>query len=616
MAAANETTPTESKTTEMRPPEPLMPEISEETPKKNGRFSNFFDIVKKKQQWHEVEGYHVGEIRTEFPVNIQSSATVVGNIYAPKIVVKGLLNGSAITKEVRVEERGQIWGDVFTVTLTVADGGKIQGWTSCVDESDYETMLNNTNSEENFEFTSLDIVTEPKQKGSTGILNRNEAPIETLQLLQAEVAAALSARAELERDFDHRLKETYGESANTISTLKEQVTSLRTELTGQKKQLDQTEETLRRTKEQADRQANELSGTYDLLSKQNRELGDFRETYKELETDFATLLAEKEELDETLADTLQQVDTLTARVSNLDAAHRASLQHSAEQEDSLLRWQELAEITEKKSKEIAAELEKLQYQMEERGGTIKLLRQQRLELEEELEKTIAELDELRERNTSPIEPPPGLADADKKIADLEAELEAIELKYGEKILWHKAEVETAQKALDSLQEDMNTVKAELATAHKENSQKSALITQLQEDTKAQQDKITALETAVSQNESNLEQQAEAMNKKYTTLESEKKNLQVTVRETKVQLDAYEVEIERYQEMTQKQGTHLAEIQSTLVERELQLKKARANLQKAKGMIDKQNDFIKHMKQVTGERIRSLQTQVAQLKQQS
>ena len=111
-------------------------------------------------------------------------------------------------------------------------------------------------------------------------------------------------------------------------------------------------------------------------------------------------------------------------------------------------------------------------------------------------------------------------------------------------------------------------------------------------------------------------QAEAMNQKYTALESEKKNLQVTIRETKAQLDAYEVEIERFEKATQNQGSHLAEIQSTLVERELQLKKARANLQKAKGMIDKQNEFIKHMKKVTGERIRSLQAQVAQLKQQS
>ena len=614
MAAANETTPTEPKSSELLPPEPLVP-ASQEAPKKNGRFSSFFDVLKKKQQWFEVHGYHVGEIRTEFPVNIHNTATVVGNIYAPKIVVKGLLNGSAITKEIRVEEKGQIWGDVFTVTLTVEDGGKIQGWTSCVDVSDYEAMTNNAPSDE-FEFNSLDLVSDTKQKGNTGILNRNEAPIETLQLLQAEVAAALSARAELEHDFEHRLKETYGESASTISTLKEQATSLRTELTGQKKQLDQTEETLRRTKEQADRQANELSGTYDLLSKQNRELSEFRESYKELETDFSTLLAEKEELDQTLADTLQQVDTLTARVNNLDAAHRASLQHSAEQEDSLLRWQELAEITEKKGKEIEGELEKLQFQMEERGGTIKLLRQQRLDLEEELEKAIAQLDELRERNTSPIEPPPGMADADKKIEELEAELESIELKYGEKILWHKAEVENSQKALDSLQEEMRTVQTQLATAQKENSQKSALISQLQEEVQTQQEKIAGLETAVAQNEANLEKQAEAMNKKYAALESEKKNLQVTIRETKAQLDAYEVEIERFEKATQNQGSHLAEIQSTLVERELQLKKARANLQKAKGMIDKQNEFIKHMKKVTGERIRSLQAQVAQLKQQS
>lgn len=621
MAAANETT---SKPTNVEPlPEeqlpPLTPPIPEDlsttgTPK-NGRIAGWIDTLKKKQQWYDVSGYHVGDIQTEFPVIIRHAATVVGDVYAPKIVVHGLLNGSAVSKDISIEEGGQIWGDVFTVRLHVEEGGKIQGWISCVDDSDYEALLQN----KNVDSFSPGINAEPaaaQTKNNLGLIDNNKTPIETLQYLQAEAAAALAARAELEQDFERRLRETYGESADTITSYKQQVTTLRTELTTQKKVLDETEETLRRTKEQADRQSNELAGTYDLLSKQSRELAEFRESYQELEKEFSTLLGEKGELDQTLADTLHQVDTLTARVNNLDAAHRASLQHSAEQEDSLLRWQELAEVTEKKNKELLNDLEKLNYQMNESSGTIKLLRQQRLDLEAELEKTVGQLNELRERNTAPIEPPPGMTDAEERIEALEAELEAVEMKYGERIVWYKTEIEAVSKQMNEAKEEATAVQAQLATLQNAATDKTAQIENLQQQIKAQQEKITVLETAVAHNAETFENQIEALNQEQTKLQSEKKNLQVTIRETKAQLDAYEVELQRYEQATHKQGQHLAEIQTTLVERDIQLKQARENLKKAKAMIDKQNQFIKQMKEVTGKRIQTLQAQIAQLKGQS
>lgn len=622
MAAANETT---SKSTNADPlPEeqiaPLAPPISPDLPqsgeKRNGRIANLLDTFKKNQQWHDVSGYHVGDIQTEFPVIIREAATVVGDVYAPKIVVHGLLNGSATSKDMRVEEGGQIWGDVFTVKLRVEAGGKVQGWISCVDESDYKTMLRNKAGDDNFHFIPLENPVDGQTKSGLNLNDDNKTPIEILQFLQAEAAAALAARAELEHDFETRLRETYGESADTITSFKEQVTSLRTELTTQKRQLDETEETLRRTKEQADRQSNELSGTYDLLSKQSQELTEFRESYQDLEKEFSALLGEKGELDQTLIDTLQQVDNLTARVNNLDAAHRASLQHSAEQEDSLLRWQELAEVTEKKSKELENELEKIKYQMTESSGTIKLLRQQRLDLEGELEKAIAQLDELRERNTSPIEPPAGMVDADKKIEDLEAEMEALELKYGEKILWYKTEVEAVSKQMVEAKEAATAVQTQLAKVQQEATEKAENVATLQKQIQVQQVKIADLETAVSHNATAFENQIQQLTHEQEKLQSEKKNLQVTVRETKAQLDAYEVELQRYEVATNNQGKELAEIRVTLVERDIQLKQARVNLKKAKAMIDKQNEFIKQMKEVTGKRIQTLQAQIAQLKSQN
>lgn len=594
MTAVNETGSKENTTTD--PTLAQSERIEPTTEQKESRFSGILSFFRRGHAWLEVSGYHVGDIDATEPVSIHNGATVVGNIKAPKLLVSGLINGSASAKEITIEDEGQIWGDVLAVSLQIKPGGIVQGWISSVDETDFEALISGELAEDD-EAPPAPAADTGELK-DTGFLNRNDAQIEALHLLQLETAAALAARAELESDFEKRLHEVAGEASSTIAHLNEQVAELQTDLTQQKQQLAELEENLQESRLQITRQTNEINMSRDLLNEQNEELNQLREEHTTLQDNHTRLQAERDELEENLTAANREIDGLNSRIASLEAAHMASLQHSAEQEDSLIRWQELAETTEKRANELSNELEKLQYQMEESQSTIELLRQQRSDLESELEKTISELEDLRKRNTEPVVPPAALAAASEKIFRLESQLQVQEQKYGDQVRYYKAALEKTQAALTAVQEQLSNQEEELTDLREKVGTQAALLEQWQ--------------TAVTEKEAALQRQSELFARKQELMASDQKNLQVTLRESKARLEANENEIAKYIEMTQNQGQHLAEVQNRLVERELELKKAAARLAKARSIIEKQSEFIQQMKQVTQARIRKLEAKIARL----
>lgn len=601
MTAVDETDAQENTTTDLTQTQSELIKTTPERPKDDGRLAGLLAFLRRGQPWLEIHGYHVGNIQSDDPVAIRQGTTVVGNVNAPEILVAGLINGSATARKIVVEDEGQIWGDVFTVSLQVKSGGVVQGWISSVSEADYQAMQAGSLPVD----ADLPQIAPPdltEGNGEGGIINRSDAQMEALHLLQMETAAALAARAELEADFEKRLYEVAGEASSTIASLNEKVAELQADLARQQQQFTEVQEALQQSNLQIERQTNEINVGRALLDEQNEALAQLRQEHARLQEKHASLQTERDELEEALAHARQKVDQMVDRITSLEAAHMASLQHSAEQEDSLLRWQELAETTEKRAQELSDELEKMQYQMEESQSTIELLRQRRADLEKELNKALTELEDLRKRNTEPIVPPAALAAATEKIFRLESQLKDQEQKYTDQIRYYKASLEKTQAALTAGQAQLADQEDELA--------------ELREQVDAQTALLKEWQTAVAEKEEALQRQAALFARKQALLESEKKNLQVTLRESKAQLDAYEDEVAQYVKMTQDQGQRLAEAQSRLVERELQLKQTMARLEKAKGMIEKQNAFIKEMKQVTKERIQKLQAQIAQMQKRS
>ncbi|WP_420627751.1 polymer-forming cytoskeletal protein [Candidatus Leptofilum sp.] len=546
------------------------------------------------QTWLEIVGYHVEDIHTDQPVAIQEGATLVGNVFAPRLMVAGLLTGSAVCHDIRVEKSGQILGDVFTVELMVLSGGNIHGWISSVDEADYATLAENGHLPDDSNLTRNENAPDLPEGQ---LLNRNEAQIEALHHLQAQAAMSLAARAELEQDFQRRLTELAGESTSTIANLKQELTELRTELTTKQTQLDEAQEALRHRKSQVERQTNELGIARDLMTEQNDELTNLRQQHTQLQNSHSQLQSDKTAVDSELETAVGEINTLRDRIHSLEVAHKASLVHTSEQEESLIRWQELAEITEKKVEELEAELQKMENQAEESNSVLEMQREQRKAAETELEKVLNELTELREKSADPLAKIEQLAEANEQISQLEAELADAEHAHFERVLWYKAELEASQATATS---------AEKAVADQADH-----LTKLEAELQLQTDKVAEMQTAVTDTQADLQSKQAKWNKRHEELVEQNMGLQTVIQDQKVQLESSETELNRYLSQATAQGHHLAEIQARLVERELQLKQAIAKLKDARSMIEKQNQAIKQIQQRAGERIQNLQRQLTQ-----
>lgn len=553
---------------------------------------NFLSFLRWGQQWLEVSGYRVGDIQSDQPVALAPDATLLGNIFAPKVTIAGLLCGAAVTHELRVQQEGQIWGDVFAMSVRIEPGGRIQGWISSIDDTSYQSLYNDgvlpdSSSPDHFQL--------PAEIVEGNLLGRSDIHLELLHYLQAETAAALAARAELERSFEQRLSEVAGEAAGRVTSLSDLLDNARSELATLKEQFAVSQEALHRGNAQIERQTNELAVARELLTEQNQELETLRQAHSALKLDFEQRQAAKTEVDAQLQDRLRQVETLSDRVHSLETALQASLQHTAEQEESLIRWQELAEVTEGQVQALEKELNAARMRVQESSKVIEMLREQRRQAEKEWEKAMAELDNLRQQETQPLASQDGLVasgaltEATDRVTSLKGALAEAEQEHLEQVLWYKASLETTR--------------AELEQTRRLAVQQQGHLVRLQSELEAKEALIGKWKTAAEQMRASMEEQEQSLKALQQQLEKEQKGREDVERQGKLRLEAGESEIRQYIQATEAQGKQLAELRTALVERELQLKRARA-------VVEKQAQFIQQMKQVTSERLGRLEAQLA------
>lgn len=623
MTVIKETPVQESRLPESKIGLPEPPPRSESTRVDNGRQGGFLRLFRReREEVLTITGYLVDGLSSDKPVIVQTGATILGHIIAPKITVDGTISGSVYGREVEIGSSGQIWGDVFAVMLQIHAGGKVQGWVSSIEEEDLQRFYASGSLIDETHLISQIETLSPRL--DTTFLTRNESQMETLHLLQAELATTLAARYEMEQDFEKRLAEMAGEAYNKINTLTEQLTAVRGELAGQKKQLDESQEIIRHQKKQVERQSNELSIARDLMTDQNQELSDLRELHNQLFEKYNTLLAEKTDVDAALESISREKDLLAQRVASLDIANRNNLQYQADQEDSLMRWQELAEITEKKANELTSQLQQAAAQLQESQNIIQLLREQRHELETELDQALLELKALQANKTRPLADPQIVEEATRRISQLEEELAHAEQEHLEQIIWYKANLETSRVELEharetavqqteqiaALQQTVDALQAEMGQ-HQDDLHTVKLA--LEQAQAANQQELGHWQTAVVEKEMEWRQQSLELEQTITMLKADRKNMQATLRESQMQLSAAEGEVSRYLQETKSQGTRLAEIHTHLVERDIQLQQATTQLAQARQMIEKQKAALTQMKEMAAEKIRSLQTENAQLR---
>jgi cytoskeletal protein CcmA (bactofilin family) len=177
-------------------------------------------ILKRENDWLEVKGYQLGDIQTEQNVKVTEKAALVGNVLAPRVTVAGIIYGFVASREILVESSGQIWGDVHSVSLNIAPGGKLHGWISTLDEGTIDLLrtgdlskidLDETNRrtipQEILDILPGDVVPSDGQEAEPRLLIWRQ--------LRAEAAMALLARSEIEATFERRLMDLLQSSSTS-----------------------------------------------------------------------------------------------------------------------------------------------------------------------------------------------------------------------------------------------------------------------------------------------------------------------------------------------------------------------------------------------------------------
>lgn len=609
-----------------------------------------FSFLRRGQPWIEVSGYTVGDIRETQPVAVAANATVVGNVFAPQIVVAGLLSGTAVSQEVTIQETGQIWGDIYAVRFHVEPGGLIRGWVNTLAEAECQALLNGRQSPQ-------DLASENGNKIPDGLQPehfrlRDSSNLDALHRLQAETAVALAARTELEETFDQRLTEIAGEATNQLTIAREDLKTTRAELIKCQQQSEELSTTLQQRDTQLDRQTKELALAQETLAQTNQELEELREAHAQQEAAYNDLSSAKVGVDTHLHEALQQVDTLTGRVHNIETALQASLVHTSDQEDALMRWQELAETTEKRVQELETELENTRQQLEHSKDVNSMLRDQRKQIEDEWTHAQLRLEELQNQLDSEIESSKMLlAESDTTIlsltnlnSQLKGELEPVQKRNAalmkqmelakNKFLKQEQEMANLRAQYTELEQSWQQSQAALERVREQPTKllSSEVVEELRNQLAAAEEKADGLQEQllwrqaslensqsalqqsqhlVAEQEKQLRQWQQAVESLQRDLQEQKdktqadgKKMKESLHQKQMQLEACEKDLQQHLRETAQQGQRLAEIQSTLIERELQL-------QQAQQTVAKQQQFIKKMKEVTTAKINSLETALAQ-----
>jgi chromosome segregation ATPase/cytoskeletal protein CcmA (bactofilin family) len=607
-------------------------------PQSRGLITRAGALFRRRRNWLEIPGYHVGDIFSAEPVHVTATAAVAGDVVAPKVVVEGLLYGSVGAWEVAVAASGSIWGDIYAGAIEVEPGGKVQGWVSTVDEPTYQALLNGQSSLRALTAADeADLLADLEARGLSALLPNGSLvePVNRLAILrrlQAEAGAAILARTELERNFDQRLSELADEALAEAATLRQDVTVAHDRLSAAQGQLQEWDSAVLQRDEQIAGYVAELAEVRDSLSHKSVALAKSNAVGEQQAAEIATLAAAREQLARQVEELVLQAEAMAEKLENRENALQGSLQRAADLEESLLRWQELADTTEKRAGDLEVEMKNVRLQAEESARSYEKMRAQRRklqlawdeasaealswktragQLQEDVEELRLEGDEMRQRLS---EQPPasdtlvaereglraellkmkGQAEAlEKRLAGAEAEVQA----YYDQLLWYKASLKTSTLELEQLQKQVAEQAAELEQLRTESGQRQGQV----ETWKTNIGRMTEMLYGA-------EERIRTLQAEVTTLkdqsEEEIQSLREALRQRQLQLEAAEVEVDGYYSQFEAQSNRLAEAQATLVEREVALNRSHTQAAAA-------SHELAALKELAGKRIRTLEEELAQ-----
>ena len=609
--------------------------------KKESRISGLF----RRRRGLEITGYHVGDIRTDQHVLVADSGAVAGNIYAPEVIVAGLLKGLIAAQTTEIKASGQVWGDVYATTLAIEPGGKLHGWFSTIGEEGYQLLNSGSASlkevtaesqeqiPEFMESVALPAVfaesdLEQTQSGRLGIMRR----------LQAEAAAAAIARRELELTFEERLAEAAGDEMTTAVALREELLVVRAELMTSRTQLDDANSILEEQEEALAAQAQQLKQQLvDLEARQ----ADVERLEKEL-SEKTTLLREANqgvsELNLQLAAEMEKSGNMAERTANLETALQGSLQRVSELDEALIRWQELAEESNSQIELLEADHSKLQMELSQYLPTLTETQAQRDQLQAELDTATAGLesaqselnrlqhaeaelltlrsvheqvvDELEQLRLTMRQQPQELVTLRAALSESSAQIKALEAElleaqdkaqhFHERLLWAEATRQNTSSELEEIQKIVRQREERIAALEAERDKIREAAESWKENVGRSLQRLSVAEAEVQSLREKRTADREIVARQREREEELKLNRSL--------LEAKEEEISRYAADLAAQGQKLANLHTNLVEREMAYEELRQAHEKVNGELGR-------VKQSAGERIKQLNAELSKNRQQ-
>ncbi|CAM3970709.1 bactofilin family protein [Vibrio neonatus] len=83
-------------------------------------------VFKLESDMH-VDGVVIGQVSVEQALMVTQSGRVTGDIFAGKVIVNGIIEGTCHATSVEILENGQVKGTIFTDDLSIERGGKFNG---------------------------------------------------------------------------------------------------------------------------------------------------------------------------------------------------------------------------------------------------------------------------------------------------------------------------------------------------------------------------------------------------------------------------------------------------------------------------------------------------------
>ena len=303
----------------------------------NGR--EIFSKFSQQNQWLEITKHHQGDINTLQAVLVTAGANVTGNIIAPQLLIAGVVHGTAVSMDTTINEKGQVWGDIYTNQLNIKPSGEITGRIYSLTQDDYQKIQNTS------AIHDIRHVSDSQQAQKIGAGNNSMAGKKESHYLTRLGESSASAR---------------------VDNLAEELQRARAESAELKRQLTTVADDLHLKKVQIEKQTAE----YEAAQARNKILD---------------LLLHQEKL---------AADELHGRIRNLEAAMQDSLNHAGEQDQKRQYWQDVTYEQEVEIDKLEIELHTCHRLLEEAENLIDTLQNQRHGLATELEHMLNELDEM------------------------------------------------------------------------------------------------------------------------------------------------------------------------------------------------------------------------------